>query len=171
MKSELPTPEERLEFVRHARVLSEWNIRTLEMKAQISIVAFVLSLSPLWSVISSACAQAAWSLMTQVLFVIFLATILLFVLVMLPAAPAAQPTPIGAWPRKVLFAAGDPNRIAASLYADHVTSRTSEVDLAAETLNLARTREIKMRRFKHALKLAFVCYVWSLATFLMLRNC
>ena len=43
--------------------------------------------------------------------------------------------------------------------------------LAAETLQLARVREIKNRRFKHALRLAFGFYAWSVAVFLMLRNC
>jgi hypothetical protein len=170
MTSNVHTQEERLEFLRHAIALGEWNIRTLELKAQILIVAFVLSLSPLWSIISSTCSHAASSLMAQVLLALFVATVLLLAFVMLPAA-AAQPTPAGAWPKKALFAAGDPNRIAASSYADHIKSLTSEVELAAETLNLARLREAKSRRFKHALRLAFVFYAWSVAAFLMLRNC
>ena len=170
MTSDVPTQEERLEFQRHAIALSEWNIRTLELKAQILVVAFVLSLSPLWSIINSTCSHAASSLMVQVLLALFVATVLLLVFVMLPAV-AAQPTPVGAWPKKALFAAGDPNRIAASTYADHTKSLTSEIELAAETLNLARIRDIKNRRFKHAMRSAFVFYAWSVATFLMLRNC
>jgi hypothetical protein len=169
MTSAVPTKEERLEFLRHAIALSEWNIRTLELKAQILIVAFVLSLSPLWSIISSRCSQAVLSLMVQVLVVLFVATVLLLASVMLPAV-AAQPTPAVAWPKKVLFAVGDPNRIAASAYADHIKFLTSEVELAAEVLNLARLRETKSRRFKNALRLAFVFYGWSVVAFLML-NC
>ena len=155
MTSDALTQEERLEFLRHAIALSEWNIRTLELKAQILIVAFALSLSPLWSIISSTCSQAASSLMVQVLVALFVGTVLLLASVMLPGV-AAHPTPAGAWPRKALFAAGDPNRIAASAYADHIKSLTSEVELAAEILNLAWLRETKSRRFKHALGLAFV---------------
>ena len=170
MTSDALTQEERLEFLRHAIALSEWNIRTLELKAQILIVAFALSLSPLWSIISSTCSQAASSLMVQVLVALFVGTVLLLASVMLRAV-AAHPTPAGAWPRKALFAAGDPNRIAASAYADHIKSLTSEVELAAEILNLARLRETKSRRFKHALGLAFVFYGWSVVAFLMLRNC
>ena len=169
MTSDALTQEERLEFLRHAIALSEWNIRTLELKAQILIVAFALSLSPLWSIISSTCSQAASSLMVQVLVALFVGTVLLLAFVMLPAV-AAQPT-AGAWPKMALFAAGDPNRIAASAYADHIKSLTSEVELAAEILNLARLRETKSRRFKHALRLAFVFYGWSVVAFLMLRNC
>ena len=170
MISDVPTREERLDFVRHAIALSEWNIRTLELKAQILIVAFVLTLSPLWSIISSTCSRAAWSLMAQVLLALFVATVLLLAFVMLPAA-AVQTTPPSSWPKKALFGAGDPNRITASSYADHIKSLTSEVELAAETLNLARVRETKSRRFKHALRLAFVFYAWSVAAFLMLRHC
>jgi hypothetical protein len=170
MRSDVPTHEERLEFLRQAIALSEWNIRTLELKAQILIVAFVLSLSPLWSIISSTCSQAASSLMVQVLLALFVATVFLLAFVMLPAV-AAQPTQAGAWPKKALFAAGDPNRIAVSAYAGHIESLTSEIELAAETLNLARLRETKSRRFKHALRLAFIFYGWSVAAFLMLRNC
>ena len=61
MTSDVATQEERLEFLRHAIALSEWNIRTLELKAQILIVAFALSLSPLWSIIGSTCSHAASS--------------------------------------------------------------------------------------------------------------
>jgi hypothetical protein len=108
--------------------------------------------------------------MVQVLLALFVATVLLLAFVMLPAV-AAQSTPAGAWPKKALFAAGDPNRIAAGAYADHIKSLTSEVELAAETLSLARLRETKSCRFKYALRLAFVFYAWSVAAFLMLRNC
>jgi hypothetical protein len=108
--------------------------------------------------------------MVQVLVAFFVVTVLLLASVMLPAV-AAQPTPAGAWPKKALFAVGDPNRIAANAYADHIKSLTSEFELAAEILNLARLRETKSRRFKHALRLAFIFYGWSVSAFLMLRNC
>jgi hypothetical protein len=166
----MTTQEERLEFLRHAIILSEWNIRTLELKAQILIVAFVLSLSPIWSIISSTCSQAASSLIVHVLVALFVATVLLLASVMLPAV-AGQSAPAGTWPKKALFAAGDPNRITANSYSDHFETLTSEVELAAEILNLARLRETKSRRFKHALRLAFIFYGWSVSAFLMLRNC
>jgi|RhiMethySRZTD1v2_1073278.scaffolds.fasta_scaffold88168_4 hypothetical protein len=49
-------------------------------------------------------------------------------------------------------------------------SRPKQFELAAETLQLARVREIKNHRFKHALRLAFAFYAWSVAVFLILRN-
>ena len=44
------------------------------------------------------------------------------------------------------------------------------MELAAETLKLAYIREIKSRRFKHALKLVFVFYVWAVVAFLQLEE-
>ena len=170
MSQDVPTEDERLEFLRHAIALSEWNIRTLDTKAQISIVAFVLSLSPLWSILTSTCPRAASSLIVAILLVLFVASVLLFALVILPVA-SAQPKPTGGWQEKGLFSVGDPNLIAASLYANRVDSLTSEVQLAAEALNFARVRETKSRRFKHALRSVFVFYAWSVAAFLMLRDC
>src|SRR6266705_859808 len=137
MNPDVPTEDERLEFVRHAIALSEWNIRTLDTKAQVSIVAFVLSLNPLWSILTSTCPRATSSLIVAILLVLFVATVLLFASVILPVA-STQPKPTGGWPEKGLFSAGDPNLIAASLYAHRAESLTSEVQLAAETLSLAR---------------------------------
>ena len=50
-------------------------------------------------------------------------------------------------------------------------SVTRACQLAAEALNFARVRETKSRRFKHALRSVFVFYAWSVAAFLMLRDC
>jgi len=170
MSPDVPTEDERLEFLRHAIALANWNIRTLDTKAQISIVAFVLSMNPLWSIVTSTCRRAASSLVVAILLVLFVATVLLLAFVILPVT-SAQPKPSGGWPEKGLFSAGDPNLIAAGLYADRIESLASEVELAAETLTLAHIREIKSRRFKHALRSVFVFYAWSVAAFLMLRNC
>ena len=44
-----PTRDERLDFLKQAIAFTEWTIRSFDTKAQISIAAFVLSMSPLWS--------------------------------------------------------------------------------------------------------------------------
>ena len=54
--------------------------------------------------------------------------------------------------------------------SEPLASRPKQFELAAETLQLARVREIKNHRFKHALRLAFAFYAWSVAVFLILRN-
>ena len=53
--------EERLDFLRQAIAFTEWTIRSFDTKAQISIAAFVLSMNPLWSILTSACPRAAAS--------------------------------------------------------------------------------------------------------------
>jgi len=166
----IPTWDERLDFLRQTIVFCDWNIRSLDTKAQISIVAFVLSLSPLWAILSSACPRAASTLVVAILVVLLLATIVLFAFVMWPVA-AAQPTPSHNWPRKGLFSVGEPNQIATGLHAGRFDNLEREADLIEETLTWARIRETKTRRFKHALRSVFVFYAWSVATFLLLRNC
>jgi hypothetical protein len=170
MSLDVPTEDERLDFLRQAIVFSDWNIRSLDTKAQISIVAFALSLSPLWAILSSACPRAASSLVVAVLILMLVTTVLLFAFVLWPVT-TARPTPSSGWPRKGLFSAGEPNQIATGLQAGRFEHLAIEADLVVETLNLARIREIKNRRFKHALRSVFVFYVWAMATFLLLRNC
>ena len=170
MSPDAPTEDERLDFLRQAIVFSDWNIRSLDTKAQISIVAFALSLSPLWAILSSACPRAASSLAVALLIVMLLATVLLFAFVMWPVT-ATRPTPLSAWPRKGLFSVGEPNQIATGLHVGRFENLASEADLVVETLNLALIREIKGQRFKHALRSVFVFYTWAVATFLLLRDC
>ena len=169
-RTEVPTKEERLDFLRQAIAFTEWTIRSFDTKAQISIAAFVLSMNPLWSMLTAACPRAAASLIVAVLLVLFVATVLLFGYVIWPVT-LTQSKLIGGWQTKGLFYVGDPNQLTASLYTDRLKDLTIEAELAAETLKLAYIREIKSRRFKHALKLVFVFYVWAVVAFLQLRNC
>ena len=168
--ADVPTEDERLDFLKQAIVFSDWNIRSLDTKAQISIVAFALSLSPLWTIISSACPRAASSLDVAVLILMLVTTVLLFAFVLWPVA-ASRPTPSSAWPRKGLFSVGDPNQIATGLQAGRFENLASEADLIVETLNLARIREIKSWRFKQALRSVFVFYASAVVILLLLRNC
>jgi hypothetical protein len=165
-----PTKDERLDFLRQAIAFTEWTIRSFDTKAQISIAAFVLSMNPLWSILTSACPRAASSLIVAVLLVLFVATVLLFGFVIWPVT-LTQSKLTGGWQTKGLFYVGDPNQMTASLYTDRLKDLTIEVELAAETLKLAYIREIKSSRFKHALKSVFVFYVWAVVAFLLLRNC
>lgn len=165
-----PTTEERLDFLRQAIAFTEWTIRSFDTKAQISIAAFVLSMNPLWSILTSACPRAASSWIVAVLLVLFVATVLLFGFVIWPVA-LSQSKLKGGWQNKGLFYVADPNKLTASLYADRLKDLTVETELAAETLKLAYIREIKSQRFKNALKSVFVFYAWVVAAFLLLRNC
>src|SRR3981081_1898297 len=142
MSQDAPTREERLDFLKQAIAFTEWTIRSFDTKAQISIAAFVLSMNPLWSILTAACPRGASSLIVAVLLVLFVATILLFGYVIWPVTLTRAKLP-GGWQTKGLFYVGDPNQLTASLYTDRLKDLTIEVELAAETLKLAYIREIK----------------------------
>src|SRR5262252_9310848 len=79
-----PTKEERLDFLRQAIAFTEWTIRSFDTKAQISIAAFVLSMNPLWTILSAACPRAASNPAVVVLLLLFVGTVLLFGFVIWP---------------------------------------------------------------------------------------
>ena len=62
-----PGKEDQIDFLKHAIAFSEWSVRSLDTKAQISIVAFVLSMAPLWSILTSAHPRAGSSVVIVVL--------------------------------------------------------------------------------------------------------
>jgi hypothetical protein len=162
--------EVRLEFLKQAIAFTEWTIRSFDTKAQISIAAFVLSISPLWSILTSACPRAASSPLAAILLVLLVVTILLFGYVIWPVAVTRSRLTSG-WQSKGLFYVGDPSQFTASLYTDRLKDLTIEVELAAETLKLAYIREIKSGRFKNALISVVVFYAWAILCFLLLRGC
>lgn len=165
-----PSKEERIDFLKQAIAFSEWSIRSFDTKAQISIAAFVLSMNPLWSILTSAHARAGSSLAVVVLLVMFVTTVVLYGFVIWPVRLAPDQL-TGGWQTKGLFYVGDPNVLTASLYAYRLKGLAIETELAAETLKLASIREIKSRRFKHALVSTVVFYAAVVMSFLLLRNC
>jgi hypothetical protein len=162
--------EARLDFLKQAIAFTEWTIRSFDTKAQISIAAFVLSINPLWSILTSACPRAASSPLAAILLVLLVLTILLFGYVIWPVA-VTQSRLTGGWQSKGLFYVGDPNQLTTSLYTERLKDLPIEAELAAETLKLAYIREIKSARFKTALKAVVVFYVWAIVCFLLLRGC
>jgi hypothetical protein len=165
-----PSKEERLDFLKQAIAFSEWSIRSFDTKAQISIAAFVLSMNPLWSILTSAYARAGSSLIVAVLLLMFVTTIVLYGFVIWPVT-LSQTQLTGGWQTKGLFYVGDPTLLTASLYSYRLKGLEIETELAAETLKLASIREIKSRRFKHALVSTVVFYAGVVASFLLLRTC
>jgi hypothetical protein len=167
---EAPSKEERIDFLKQAIAFSEWSIRSFDTKAQISIAAFVLSMNPLWSILTSANPRAGSSLLIAVLLVMLVTTVVLYGFVIWPVSLGHDQL-VGGWQTKGLFYVGDPNRLTASLYAYRLKDLSIETELAAETLKLASIREIKSRRFKHALVSTVIFYAGIVASFLMLRSC
>ena len=165
-----PSKEDRIDFLKQAIAFSEWSIRSFDTKAQISIAAFVLSMNPLWSILTSAYPRAGSSLAVVALLVMFVTTVVLFGFVIWPvSAPTGHLA--GGWQTKGLFYVGDPNQLTASLYAHRLKDLAIETELAAETLKLASIRNIKGRRFKHALVSTAVVYAAVVVSFLLLKNC
>jgi hypothetical protein len=164
-----PSSVERLEFLRQAIAFTEWTIRSLDTRAQIGIVAFALSLSPLWTIAVAACPRAGSSVMVMILLLLFATSIVMLALVFLPFG--AIPSKAAAWPTKGFIYVGNASQITASMRTDRLDDVTSEAALAEEMLSLARIRENKSRRLKHAMRAALVFYAWAVATFLLLRGC
>jgi hypothetical protein len=168
--ADAPTKEERLDFLKQAIAFTEWTIRSFDTKAQISIAAFVLSINPLWSILTAACPRAGSNLLVAALLLLLVTSVLMLGYVIWPVA--LTPSRLtGGWQTKGLFYVGDPNQLTASLYAERLKDLAIEAELAAETLKLAYIREIKSRRFKNALKSVVVFYAWAVVCFLLLRNC
>jgi hypothetical protein len=168
--AESPSKQERIDFLKQAIAFTEWNIRSFDTKAQISIAAFVLSMNPLWSMMTAAYPRAGSSMIVAALLLLFVATVLLFGYVIWPVTLSGSGL-TGTWESKGLFYVGDPNRLTASLYSDRLKSLAIETELAGETLKLAAIREIKSRRFRHALIATAVFYAGAVLCLLLLRTC
>src|SRR3989442_12941595 len=94
-----PSKEERIDFLKQAIAFSEWSIRSFDTKAQISIAAFVLSMNPLWSILSSAHARAGSSLAVAALLGLFVTTLMLYGFVLWPVRREQNPL-AGDWRSK-----------------------------------------------------------------------
>jgi hypothetical protein len=158
------------DFQKHAIAFSEWSLRSLDTKAQISIVAFVLSAAPLWSILTSVHPRAASSVAIVGPLIAFVTAVTFFGLVILSASPPSGQLS-GGWQSKGLFYVGDPNELTASLAAYRLKGLATEAELAAEMLKLAAIRNTKNRHLKHALASAAVFYSAFVVTFLLLRRC
>src|SRR5262244_3056696 len=97
-----PSKDERLDFLKQAISFTEWTIRSFDTKAQISIAAFVLSMSPLWSILTSACPRAASSFIMAFLLLLFVTCVLLLAFVVL-SGTAMESDTAGGWPTKGLI--------------------------------------------------------------------
>jgi len=142
MRPDVPTEDERLDFLRQVIAYSEWTIRSFDTKAQISIVAFVLSMSPLWSISTSACPRAGSSFIMAFLLLLFVTCVLLLAFVVLAGTAMESETTVG-WPTKGLIYVRSASQITAT--SDRLKDLTSEAELVTETLNVARIRVCNWR--------------------------
>src|SRR5262245_48289251 len=77
-------PQERIEFLKASMAFAEHNIRSYDTKAQISLAAFLLSMTPLWAIVSSVCNSFPMRREAVVIVLLFLTTIVLYCFVLWP---------------------------------------------------------------------------------------
>src|SRR5262245_1660297 len=88
--TETASRQERIDFLKQVIAFSEANIRSYDVKAQISLAAFVLSGNPLVAIANSACGPSTSRSVLVTMLVAFLATILSYLWVLWPVALPRQ---------------------------------------------------------------------------------
>ena len=163
------TKPERIDFLKQVIAFNEANVRAYDIKAQISLAAFVLSGNPLMAIVNGACGASARQVLV-VSFVVFIATILTYLWVLWPVAPPQQKLTegIGA---KNLFYLHDPLAAGGPKYAERLAGLVVEPELTAEALKLSYIRTVKARRFKNALMTTLVAYLVIAASFFAVGRC
>jgi hypothetical protein len=162
------TKPERIDFLRQVIAFNEGNVRAYDVKAQISLAAFVLSGNPLIAAINGACGGGTRTMLV-IAFVVFIATILTYLWVLWPVAPSQEKLTAGLGARN-LFYLSDPLGIGAN-YADRLKELAVEPELTAEALKLSYIRKVKARRFKNALITTLVAYLAIAASFFGIGRC
>lgn len=163
------TRQERIDFLKQTMAFSEGNVRAYDIKAQISLAAFVLSGNPLMAAINGACGAGARHVLVIAL-VIFIVTILAYLWVLWPVAPPLQKATDGVG-AKNLFYLHDPLGTGAAKYAEQLKGLSIEPELTAEAVKLAHIRKIKAGRFKNALIVTLVAYLVLAAAFFGVGRC
>lgn len=159
---------ERIEFLNNAIVFAETSIRAFDTKSQIALAAFVLSMSPLWSILSATCANVAARPIVVVLLCAFICTIMLYGFVLWPIRPL-QNLIKNKWARGLFFIL-DPMAVS-SIYAEQLKELSLEAELSTELLKLSFIRARKAHRFRYALWATAAFYGLIFVSFLLLRQC
>ena len=163
------TRQERIDFLKQSMAFTEGNVRAYDIKAQISLAAFVLSGNPLMAVVNGACGTSARQVLVIAL-VVFIVTILAYLWVLWPVAPPQQKLTEGGG-AKNLFYLHDPLGTGAAQYSERLKGLAVEPELTAEALKLAYIRSVKARRFKNALIATLVAYLALAAAFFAVGRC
>ena len=163
------TRQERIDFLKQTMAFTEGNVRAYDIKAQISLAAFVLSGNPLIAAINGACGASARQVLVIAL-VVFIVTILAYLWVLWPVAPPQQQVTDGVG-AKNLFYLHDPLGTGAAQYSEQLKGLSVEPELTAEAVKLAFIRKIKAGRFKNALIVTLVAYLVMAAAFFAVGRC
>ena len=162
--------QERVEFLKQVIAFNEANVRSYDVKAQISLAAFVLSGNPLITIINSACGQPALQRVLVMVLVVFIATILTYLWVLWPTPPLQRQLTEGLGAQD-LFYLRDPLSVGGPVYSDRLKGLALEPELTAEALKLSYIRTVKARRFRMALIATLIAYVVVAASFFGLGRC
>lgn len=162
------TKAERIDFLKQMMAFSEGHVRTYDIKAQISLAAFVLSGNPLFAVVNGACGAGARQVLV-VAFVVFIVTILAYLWVLWPVAPPPNQL-AGGLGAKNLFYLHDPVT-AGSAFPEQLKGLVLEPELTVEALKLAYIRKVKAARFKSALIATLIAYLVLAAAFFAVGRC
>jgi hypothetical protein len=162
------SPEERVDFLKEAIAFTEASIRAFDTKAQIATAAFILSMSPLWSILNTTCPDASSRPIVAALVCGFVSTIMTYFFVLWPVRKLQEA--IRNIRTKGLFYVHNP-AAAASTYPARLKELSVEPELAGELLKLSAIRDKKARRFYHALSVTGLFYMFAFAVYLLLRHC
>lgn len=163
------TRQERIDFLKQAIAFTEGNIRLYDIKAQISLAAFVYSGSPIVSIVNGACGGSARNVLI-IMLIFFIMTILTFLYVLWPVSAMQGELTKGLTVGN-LFYLHDPLAVAGTEYSTRLGGLMVEPELTAEALKLAYIRKIKARRFKAGLIVALVTYLVIAGSFFGIGRC
>ncbi len=163
------TKQERVDFLKQVIAFNEANVRAYDLKAQISLAAFVLSGNPLMAIVNGACGAGARNVLV-ISIVVFVATIITFLWVLWPVA-SSNPKLTEGLDAKNLFYLPNPLTSGGAQYAERLKGLAVEPELTAEALKLSYIRSIKARRFKHALIAMLAAYLVIVAAFFAVGRC
>jgi hypothetical protein len=161
---------ERVEFLKQVIAFNEANVRSYDVKAQISLAAFVLSANPLIAIINTACGQDAVRRVLVISLIVFVATILTYLWVLWPTPPPQERLTEGLG-AKGLFYLHDPLSVRGPAYADRLKGLVLEPELTAEALKLSYIRKTKARRFRFALIATLIAYLVVTIGFFAVGRC
>ena len=167
---EVPTKQERIDFLKQMVGFTEGNVRSYDTKAQISLAAFVLSANPLVAITNAGCTANGGKLVLMLLVPAYIATILTYMWVLWPVAPPADKLTQGLQTQDIFFI-HDPIALGSAAFVDRLSRLSMEPELVAEALKLAHIRRVKAARFKAALIATVAAYAIIIAAFFVVGRC
>lgn len=159
------TDNEQIAFLKDALAFTEANIRAFDVKAQICGAAFILSLEPLWQILSAGCSLASRHPATLALAGVFVIAIGLFAFVLWPVRPRDTETPNA----QGLFYIRPGVDFDPAAYIQRLRGLDVEAELVAENIKLSRIRAAKSQRLKAALLAAALFYAGALVALYIVR--